>query len=365
MLDKKLQTPLWKQLKDKLIKQVLSDNYKKGDKFYSLSEIADQYQVSMITVRRVMQEMGQEGYLEVIPGKKARIAEMSQKKPSATLKKVAVFFYSPVPGGNIEYDIMPWTSLIFSGMQECFIENNLLWTMVPAQNAEDARGKLKQLENDHQAFIFLSPSISDYLETELSKLKIPYLLIQPRGHRYSFNYVAADYYAGSAEIAEAAIRKNYRSFLYLCGNYIDAVEKMRGFQETLLGHGIPCRKIHQYCSGDISIAGGMAAFEKFLSENRQDDLFPLAVYASGDHLALGALAVCRRLGLAVPDQVGIAGSTGIPETEHSDPPLTTIEIPMRKIGQVAVKLICEMLETGQSLMPGRTLSVKLISRNSF
>ena len=364
-LDKKSKVPLWQQLKAALIRQVLSKQFKEGDSFYSLSELADAYQVSMITVRRVMREMAQEKYLLITPGKKAKVAVGIPGKNAPPLHKVAVFFYSPIADGNIEYATMPWTSLIFSGLQECFLRKNLLWTMVPATNAADAEDKFERLKTEHQAFVFLSSVICKALQEKVPQLDMPYLFVQPASQKCSVNFVAADHYTASRKIAQMAIHKKYRSFLYLCSFFNDSVNKLRGFQEELLEGGVSPRQIHLASCGDLSQRAGKAALLRFFAEHGDTVQLPLAVYGSGDYLALGALEACRELGLKVPGQVGIAGGTGIKETADSDPPLTTIEIPMREMGRQVGLMIHEMLEQKQTMHPGVTLQVEVRDRGSL
>lgn len=360
-LDKKSQIPLYEQLKAELVRLIQSGKFKDGRHFYSLSEIAGQYQVSLITVRRVMSEMAAEGYVKIIPGKRALV----NGRPAPEIIKIAVFFYSPAADGKIEYETMPWTNLIYAGMLEYFMEKNILCTTVPVQTARNAMTRLEQIREDHKAFVFLSPSIGDSLVDDLMKMKIPFLIVQPNGLNRGFNYIAADHFSGSAEIAEIAVRKNYRSFLYVSRNYVDTVEKLRGFQETLLRFGISPERIHLLSAGDIDQEAGSAAFERFLAEKHGDEIFPLAVYASGDRLALGVLSSCRKLGLKVPGQIGVAGGTGIPEAAQSTPPLTTMEIPMHQMGREAAKMSHKISLHDQSFYPGKILKVILHERQSL
>ncbi len=366
ILDRDSKTPLYEQLKNQLIRQIETRHFKEDSQFYSLSEIADKYQVSQITARRVISEMAAEGYLQLTPGKKSLVMRRRRGTERRKLARIAVFFYSSTPeDGRMEYDKMPWTNMIFSGMQEKFFQKNISWTTVPVKNEEDARDKFLQIIDDHQGVICMNHSISNPLDTWFGKHRFPYVSIQPKSLNYGFNYVAADHFAGSAEIARMALKKNYRSFLYLSSRPASSPEKLRGFQETLLQHNIAPQHIYLRNAENIYEADGEEAFAAFLQEKSNIDIFPLAVYTQGDRLAYGVLDCCRHLGIRVPEQVGVAGSTGVPEMAQVEPMLTGLELPMREMGHEAVDMICEMFESGQYLIPGRMMKVKLIAGNSL
>ena len=53
-LDKKSQMPLYAQLMKKIREQIQDGTFKAGDQIPTESELADMYQVSRITVRRIM-----------------------------------------------------------------------------------------------------------------------------------------------------------------------------------------------------------------------------------------------------------------------------------------------------------------------
>lgn len=357
--------PLYEQLKVELTKLIVAGEFKSRSRFYSLAEIVEKYNVSQITARRVIDELAEEGYLKTAKGKKPTVMGSCAKAASSKMLKIAIFFYSESNASSIEYAQMPWTSMIFSGVQEKLLEKKALWTMVPAANSNDAAAKLEQLKHEHDAFICLSPSIEEKLFAALEKLRKPYVIIQPYKEERNYNFVAADQYEGSAEISRLAIAQRYNSFLYLLNHQDENLEKLRGFQETLIKNGISPQKIHIRIVGSDDEERVTPIFNAFINEQNKSELFPLAVYSVGDRLSMAAMTACHKLGLNIPEDVGIAGSTGMQESEHCIPPLTTLRLPMREMGNVAVEMILEMLSAGTYRIPGIKLDVKLIKRESL
>lgn len=64
-----------------------------------------------------------------------------------------------------------------------------------------------------------------------------------------------------------------------------------------------------------------------------------AILAAGDSLAMGALVGLQNLGFSVPLDVSVMGMDNLPQGAFLDPPLTTMQIPMREIGAAALDLL--------------------------
>ena len=91
---------------------------------------------------------------------------------------------------------------------------------------------------------------------------------------------------------------------------------------------------------------------------------PTAIFAANDVTALETMAVARSLGLRVPEDLSVIGFDNVPESALGDPPLTTVEQPIRQMGTDAVRLLLELLED-PSLPPARViLPTRLVVRQS-
>ncbi|KWX83742.1 hypothetical protein AMQ83_30640 [Paenibacillus riograndensis] len=74
MLDEKIATPLYEQLKEKLKNEIAEGRLKPGEKLLPEVELAQKYEVSVITVRRATNELRNEGLLEKRQGKGTFVA---------------------------------------------------------------------------------------------------------------------------------------------------------------------------------------------------------------------------------------------------------------------------------------------------
>ncbi len=87
--------------------------------------------------------------------------------------------------------------------------------------------------------------------------------------------------------------------------------------------------------GDYSIEWGEEAALRLISSGHLPD----AVVCGDDLIALGVTRSCRSRGVRVPDDVQVTGFDNIEFARLSDPPLTTVDQPRKRIAAEAVRLL--------------------------
>ncbi|MET3923941.1 LacI family DNA-binding transcriptional regulator [Devosia sp. 2618] len=88
-----------------------------------------------------------------------------------------------------------------------------------------------------------------------------------------------------------------------------------------------------------SVTNGRTAFRKLMTMEPEIT----AVICSSDAFAIGALAESRVLGLSVPRDVSVTGYDDVDMSSHTDPPLTTVNVPAAMIGRLAADHIVAAL----------------------
>lgn len=84
---------------------------------------------------------------------------------------------------------------------------------------------------------------------------------------------------------------------------------------------------------------------------------------TGDILALGLVAECRTLGLAVPRDLSIVGCGDTTMGQYVDPPLTTVSMPFAEMGATAAESLLSLI-SGGTVDALRVLPFDLIVRQS-
>jgi DNA-binding LacI/PurR family transcriptional regulator len=93
---------------------------------------------------------------------------------------------------------------------------------------------------------------------------------------------------------------------------------------------------------------------------------PDAIFASADKLTTNCLRILKAKGLKVPDDIGLVGFSNSELTELLDPPLTIIKQPAFEMGEVAMNLLLQLIESKRPVTDFETkvLSTELIIRGS-
>jgi DNA-binding LacI/PurR family transcriptional regulator len=91
---------------------------------------------------------------------------------------------------------------------------------------------------------------------------------------------------------------------------------------------------------------------------------PTAIFGSNDQEALGCLFQLRTSGYHVPEQVSVAGFDDIETTQYVYPALTTVHVPMQKIGEMGVQQMIKALSQAEPVEQTHTMPHQLVIRAS-
>jgi LacI family transcriptional regulator len=118
-----------------------------------------------------------------------------------------------------------------------------------------------------------------------------------------------------------------------------AADRRRGYERALAEASIPLDG-SLVVESTFSAEGGVNAASDLLSRNDR----PTAIFAVNDATAVGAMAVARDLGLSIPDDVALVGYNDTELAGMLPVPLSSVSVPVREMGELAVDLLLEQLE---------------------
>lgn len=140
----------------------------------------------------------------------------------------------------------------------------------------------------------------------------------------------------------------YRHPAYLAGpaTSFAARARARAFRR-LLTTFFPSEPVRTVGGLAPTLQGGRAGVERLMSKWPEVD----AICTYNDLMAMGALEALRGLGLTVPDRVGVVGYDGIPLTEMTHPPLTTVQQRAYELGAQAIASARRLTQASSSGEP--------------
>lgn len=90
-----------------------------------------------------------------------------------------------------------------------------------------------------------------------------------------------------------------------------------------------------------------------------EELNCTAVVAQNDYTAIGVMRALQEVGIDVPGQISVMGFDGTIACDIAQPRLTSIEVPLHRIGYEAVKVLCEQIQNSSRTPREVLLPVKL------
>jgi LacI family transcriptional regulator len=199
---------------------------------------------------------------------------------------------------------------------------------------------------------------------ELSKAEVqktPVVFVNRAFDNMDSYYVGVDNQAGAYQGTKHLIQCGYRKIGILAG--LDRVSTMRerldGYCRALRDAGLPINN-EWIIRSQLSIEGGMQAMRELFC---QPDI-PEAVFINNNLLVLGALLEMRELNISCTEDIGIVCFDDHPWASVSNPPLTVVQQPTRKIGQVSAEMILALINNQPVPEKRVILDCELIVRES-
>jgi len=110
----------------------------------------------------------------------------------------------------------------------------------------------------------------------------------------------------------------------------------------------------------LTTPGGYANMQEMMRHGH----LPTAIFCGNDSVALGVMKALSEHDIAVPHDISIIGFDNIEMSAYSHPALTTIAIPTKELGRIAVKVMLDKLETSRSYPLKVYLPFSLVERES-
>ncbi len=89
-----------------------------------------------------------------------------------------------------------------------------------------------------------------------------------------------------------------------------------------------------------------------------------AICCANDIVAIGALRACSEKNIRVPEDISIIGINDIENVQYTTPMLTTVHVPLKEMGQMAVTLLLDRINGGHSSFIKVEYPFQIVKRGS-
>jgi len=213
-----------------------------------------------------------------------------------------------------------------------------------------------------EGVIFVTSTLEPPLQTELRRLNIPVVIVDPAGvPPQEAPTIGATNWVGSLRATEYLIGLGHRRIGFIAGppQLMCSRARVDGYRAALESAGIPVDDKLVY-PGNFYHEAGFAGGTQLLGLAEP----PTAIFASSDQMALGVYEAVRQRGLRVPDDISVVGFDDLPEVRWCSPPLTTVRQPLAEMGLLAARTVLRLAHGEKIESPRVELATELIVRDS-
>lgn len=365
MINNNSSKPLYKQIEHAIKNMILSGELKTGDQVGSHNQLSIQYGVSVITVKKALNNLISKGYLYTVVGKGTYVSEPKEE----TGKK----FGEHKTIGLVLKDVNhPFFSMIVHSIEERAYELNYTLLISSSSN------KIEKEENQINHFrdigvdglIIASLSLQYRATPYIQKLhneNFPYIMISYM-HDPQYWFIGSDNEKGSYIATEHFVNLGYKKigYVYLGKENLLTEVRRNGYARALMEYDIPynSKRVFSYADekydmGENRIQLGYQFGKEFVQMEDKAD----ALLFYGDTSALGFVKYMLEAGVKIPEDVAVIGYDDIALASLSAIPLTTVRQPVRKIGRQAVDVIHKRINK-QEIMNRIIYDPELVIRDS-
>ena len=304
----------------------------------TIRDVARRAGVSISTVSRVLNDTS-----PVAEDKRALVFEAAEALGYAP-NPAALSLHGKRTGGVgvlLPFVSGEFFSELLNGLDGAAQELGLFLTVSTShRRADEFQKTVRALDKRVDGLIVMAPELDADGAAPLVKPGRPVVFVNTDAQGLPADVLNFDNYGGARALTEHLLDVGHRRIAYIRGpaTVWDARERARGYRDAMAEAGVSTDGL--VFDGDYTRETGHAVAQSCLNARPR----PTAILAANDYCALGAVSALHAAGVAVPGEVVVCGFDGLPSTRYTVPPLTTARVPIREIGDRAVRRLVTRLD---------------------
>ncbi len=250
---------------------------------------------------------------------------------------------------------------IISGVEEELIKKRYYFQFnsVERENFDLARINLNF--ND-LAGVILVGVYHDDLVLKIKEINIPMVLLDYYIPTEDMTAILIDNTDGILKACKYISSLGHKRVAYISGDSMEtsAQERLYGYfkAQEIFGFDRDKSLLIEECKSRIN--------EGFMAMNHilDNPVLPTAVLAYNDLIAIGAMDAIKHRALSIPGDISVIGFDDISLASEVVPPLTTVHVPKRTMGIIAVRRLFQIIKIKEDLVKKILIPTRLMIRNS-
>lgn len=306
----------------------------------TIKEVAQRAGVSIRTVSRVLNDNP-----NVANATRERVLSVIEEldfRPSAAARHMRTgqsqligFLTDEVAQNAFSYD------LIIGAQQAAWEHDKLLFLLNTSNDPQVETRAINMMRDHHVEGIIYTTMYHREINRAQFPGDIPTILVNCFADDRSLPSIAPDEIGGGRLATETLLEHGHRriGFVNVAAKEPAPLGRLEGYRQALANYGIPfdetlVRFIEEPFEGLAT-----STYDCVLSLLQMSNP-PTGIFCFNDMMALGAYDAVRKSNLRIPEDVAIIGFDNVEIlAAQIHPPLTTIELPMFEMGQLAMRML--------------------------
>ena len=313
-----------KEERHNAIVQLISQN--KTQQLLGTKDLADHFDVSEMTIRRDLKELDEAGLLRRYHGG-AVVADNAEPIPIAS-KSYEIGIIVVAERGKFAN---PFVNEVLEGIdiavQSAGSRTVFIRSLLEVQTAAQAQTLLQAYQIDGMILIGTQQreSIQFFMDN------IEHIVSGPSMLGRDYDAILFDGYNGIKDVVQHLAGLGYQRIGFITGN---RDERQKGYLAGLKECNL--EQDDTLCSvSNVGFEGwtpghGSQGAKKLMNLDNPPD----AIICASDRLAIGAIQWLQMNDYRVPHDIAVTGFDNIAESEYTSPPLTTVHVHKRKLGEL-------------------------------
>jgi len=218
------------------------------------------------------------------------------------------------------------------------------------------------MDSDPAGIILLGTEMSKEDFLPFSRLRLPVVLLDVYMQDVDVDCILINNNQGAYLATDYLISttKSQPGYLHSSYSISNFEERADGFYKAIRAHGMSSSKsiVHLLTP---SIEGAAADMQEILNSG---EAIARAYFADNDLIAIGAMRALQQKGYRIPEDIAIVGFDNLPMCNYINPPLTTINVPKKYMGEMAVVRLLALTEARQFVPVKMEIHTNLVQRHS-
>jgi DNA-binding LacI/PurR family transcriptional regulator len=256
----------------------------------------------------------------------------------------------------------PFFAEFIAGMGEELSSNNFDLLVANATTDNGERDLFHRWVNSRKVdgFILNRMRKHDWRVNYLSQWEIPFAALGKSQDGINYPCILIDGADAYLNLVQHIQSNGFTRFAFIGGpnDLIDHIDRLKWFKSALRKCGLQV-DTSQIVSTDMSSTGGYEAANTFFSSSAPPD----AIHCVNDETAFGVLHAAHERGLIIGRDIAVVGFDGVQDAKHSEPPLTTLDIPVFDIARQLVNMLLKTI-AGEAVNTPVLIEPTLLARPS-